>query len=181
MRPVTGIALLVGCVAAGLVMPGCTADVAGSEGRQGSGDMGSGSGGSSEQTLTLSQYFDKIAAVHCQQAFSCRDSFPPEQGVFEDTWGTSVVQCEADLIAAWDPKQVETEIAKGRITYDGAAAVTCLAGVTFAACPDYWQRGIEWAESCYHVVVGMVPVGGECQNLYSCASFNCDTTSHTCI
>jgi hypothetical protein len=171
MRALLGIAMLVGC----------TADVAGVEGREGMPEMGSGGGGGGESTtLTLSQYFDKIAQVHCEQAFGCRASFPPEQGVFEDTWGASVTECEANLIAAWDPKQVETEIAKGRITYDGTAAVTCLEGVTFAACPDYWNRGIEWAESCYHVVVGTVEVGGACDNNYSCTTYYCDTYSHTC-
>ncbi|HEY5946770.1 MAG TPA: hypothetical protein VIV40_14805 [Kofleriaceae bacterium] len=176
MRRLLGLVALAVCAAIG-----CTAEVPGTEGRHGEQDMGSGNSGGGDQTsMTLTTYFDKIAAVHCEQAFSCRDSFPPEQGVFEDTWGASVTACEANLIAAWNPKQVETEIAKGRITYDGSAAVTCLEGVTFAACPDYWNRGIEWAESCYHVVVGTVPVGGACENNYSCTTYYCDSVMHTC-
>ena len=158
----------------------CTAEVPGMEGRQGDPEMGPGSGNSGETSMTLSKYFDEIAAIHCQQAFSCRDSYPTDRGTFETTWTASVGECEAMLIGAWNPKQVETEIAKGRITYDANAAVSCLQGVAFAACPDYWNRGIEWAESCYHVVVGMVQVGGECENDYSCTSFLCDATLHTC-
>ncbi len=164
-----------------LVLVGCTADVAGIEGREGEPETGSGTmGGGEPTTMTLSQYFDKIAGVHCEQAFSCRASYPPDRGAFEATWTNSVPECEAMLIAAWNPAQVETEIAKGRITYDGAAAVSCLDGVTFAACPDYWNRGIEWAESCYHVVVGTVPVGGACENNYSCTTYNCDAVAKTC-
>lgn len=165
-----------------ILLVGCTADVAGIEGREDKPDTGSGggSGGGEPTTMTLSQYFDKIAAVHCEQAFSCRDSYPVDRGAFEDTWTSTVPECEAMLIGAWNPAQVETEIAKGRITYDGAAAVDCLQGVTFAACPDYWNRGIEWAESCYHVVVGQVQVGGACENDYSCTTFYCDPIAKTC-
>jgi hypothetical protein len=164
------------------MLVGCTAEVPGIEGREGKEDMGSGSGsGSGEQTtMTLSKYFDEIAQIHCEQAFSCRTSYPTDRGAFEDTWGASVTDCEADLIAAWNPAQVETEIAKGRITYDGTAAVSCLEGVAFSACPDYWNRGIEWAESCYHVVVGTVQVGGACENNYSCTTYNCDPLALTC-
>jgi hypothetical protein len=171
MRRLLGIAMLVGC----------TVDVAGIEGRTGEPETGSGSNGPGEQTtMTLSEYFDKIAVIHCEQAFGCRASYPTDRGAFETTWGASVEACEANLIAAWNPTEVETEIAKGRITYDGTAAVSCLEGVTFAACPDYWNRGIEWAESCYHVVVGTVPVGGACANDYSCTTFYCDPYAFTC-
>jgi hypothetical protein len=166
------------------LLVGCTADVAGIEGRD-KPDDGSGSGGDKpgSTSITLSKYFDEIAAIHCQQAFMCRSSFPAaERGyAFEDEWRNTPAECEQMLIEGWNPVQVETEIAKGRITYDGTAAVSCLEGVTFAACPDYWNRGIEWAESCYHVVVGMVEAGGACENDYSCTSFNCDPTSKVCL
>ncbi len=165
-----------------LMLVGCTAEVAGVGGRADDPKSDSGSGGAGgTTTMTLSKYFDEIAEIHCNQAFSCRASFPTDRGYpFEDDWGTSVRECEALLVAAWNPAQVETEIAKGRITYDGAAAVSCLSGVAFAACPVYWQNGIDWAESCYHVVVGLVQTGGTCENDYSCTSFVCDPTRHAC-
>ncbi|HEY5921901.1 MAG TPA: hypothetical protein VIV11_09540 [Kofleriaceae bacterium] len=172
MMRILGIALLIGC----------TAEVPGMEGREAdpeTGSDGKGSGGG-QSSMTLSKYFDEIAAVHCEQAFGCRAAYPPENGAFETTWGASVAACEANLIAGWDPAAVETEIAKGRITYDGSAAVSCLQGVTFAACPDYWNRGIEWAESCYHVIVGTVQTGGACEHYYSCTSYACDSITHTC-
>lgn len=165
-----------------MLAAGCTADVAGIEGRD---KPDKESDDKTEQpgqtTLTLSEYFDEIAGIHCEQAFMCRAAFPPDAGyTFESAWGNSVTECEQLLIAGWDPAEVETEIAKGRITYDGTAAVTCLEGVTFAACTEYWSRGIEWAESCYHVVVGQVPVGGACANDYACTTFYCEQTTYTC-
>ena len=69
------------------MLVGCTAEVPGIEGREGKEEMGSGSGsGSGEQTtMTLSKYFDEIAQIHCEQAFSCRTSYPTDRGAFEDT------------------------------------------------------------------------------------------------
>jgi hypothetical protein len=173
MKAVLGIVMLVGC----------TADVAGIEGRDKPKTSGDDTGGGSGSTsITLSKYFDEIADIHCEQAFQCKASFPPDLGyTFEAQWGASLTECTQTLLAEWNPAQVETEIAKGRITYDGTAAVTCLEGVAFAACPDYWNRGIEWAESCYHVVVGMVATGGACENNYSCTSYACDATTHVCM
>jgi hypothetical protein len=163
-----------------ILFVGCTATAPGREGREQDPVPGTGSGSGGAMQMTLSQYFDEIAAIHCQQAFNCKASYPIDRGAFEATWMASVPECEAMLVNAWNPKQVETEIAKGRITYDPNAAVSCLQGVTFAACPDYWNRGIEWAEACYHVVVAQVNVGGACENNYSCTTYNCDPALHTC-
>lgn len=172
-----------------LALLGCTAEVPGTAGPQpapapmGTGGDGSGSGGGSGQTsVTLSQYFVQIAAIQCDQAWQCKDSFPADAGyTFDSAWADSAATCAANLVTAWNAAQVETEIAKGRIEYNGTAAVSCLEGVTFAACSDYWQTGIQWAEPCYHVVTGMVEPGGACESLYSCTTYNCDATTHTCI
>jgi hypothetical protein len=172
MRRLLAFAMLVGCPAE---VPG----IGGRDKPDTEEDKGEEPGATS---ITLSKYFDEIASIHCEQAFQCMSSFPPDRGyTFEAQWGASLPACTAQLLAAWNPAQVETEIAKGRITYDGTAAVSCLEGVTFAACDDYWVRGIEWAESCYHVVVGTVAAGGACENNYSCTSFMCDATTHVCM
>jgi len=166
-----------------LLVVGCTADVTITTPRPeipvGEGD---GSGGSGEQTsITPTSYLEQIAKIQCDQAYHCRDSFPADAGyVFEDVWSTSPEACVQSLLAQWQPMQIETEIAKDRIRFDGAAALACLSGVTFAACTDYWSRGIEWAEPCYHVVIGMVPNGGTCEIDYDCKSYYCDTIDHRC-
>jgi hypothetical protein len=132
--------------------------------------------------VTPTGYLESIAQIYCDQSFQCRTSFPTDLGyTFEAQWGTSISECTAGLLDAWAPVSIETEIAKGRVVFDGAAAVDCLNGVTFAACPEYWNRGIEWAESCYHVMVGRVPSGGACELDYACVSGGCDAVAHTCL
>lgn len=166
-----------------VVVAGCTAEVAGIEGRDKPSAGPETPGDDVGQTsITVAEYFNRIASVHCNQAFMCRSSFPEAQRgyPFEAEWGNSVPECIRDLIDYWDLEQIETEIAKGRIVYDGTAAVTCLDGVTFAECPLYWQRGIEWAESCYYVIVGQVQPGESCLNDYSCTTFYCEQTTLTC-
>ena len=161
---------------------GCTADVDGIAGQQDDPERetGSNTGEAGKTELTLSDYFGEIAQIHCDQAFQCRDSYPTDRGEFSATWGTSNAQCSAGLVAAWMPASLETEIAKGRVKFDGNAATACLNGVTFAACPDYWNRGIEWADACYKVVVGLVEPGGACELNYSCTTYNCDPATRSC-
>jgi hypothetical protein len=165
-----------------LLATACVADVSGTHPSQ---QNGSGSGSSmtdEESTATPVGYLKRIASIHCTQAFMCRDSFPPDLGyTFEEEWSNTEPACEADLLAAWNTNLIEDEIAKGRAAYDGAAAASCLDGVTFGACPDYWSRGIEWAEACYHVIVGNVPTGGSCESEYSCVSYTCDAATRTCM
>jgi hypothetical protein len=140
-----------------------------------------GSTETSEQTaLTASGYLERIAAIYCDQSFACRAEFP-EQSEFEAQWGVTIEACRKELLAEWQPAAIETEIAKGRVAYDGAAAVACLETVAFASCTEYWQRGIEWADACYHVMVGQVETGGLCDTEYACTSNECDLATHRCL
>ena len=106
---------------------------------------------------------------------------PPDRGyTFQAQWGADQNACVQQLLAAWDPAAIESEIAKGFATYDGAAA-SSLNGVTFGTCSEYWTNGIHWADACYHVIVGSVPTGGVCDIGYACQSGSCDMVAHTCI
>jgi hypothetical protein len=165
-----------------VLVAACVADVGGtSQTSEDEPNNGSGSGGTEQTTITPLGYLEEIARIHCEQAFACRASFPADLGyTFEAQWGTSATQCQADLLLAWSASAIESEIAKGRAEFDGAAARDCLAGVAFGACTEYWMRGIEWAESCYHVIVGKVGSGGACDMDYACTSSWCDLTTHTC-
>jgi hypothetical protein len=165
-----------------LVMTACVADVGGVHQESQDGEDGNGKGSASDPTTTPTGYLEKIAGIYCEESFTCRASFPPDRGyTFEAQWGNTDAECRQKLITAWNPPEIEREIAKGRVTYDSGAARSCLDGVTFGSCPDYWSRGIEWAEACYHVLVGSVPSGGQCDIDYSCASFACDKTLHQCM
>lgn len=165
-----------------LLTAACVADVNGVH--QESNDTDNGGNGSASEDTNISPagYLERIATIHCDEAFMCREAFPPDRGyTFEDQWGSEQAACQQRLLDQWNPRLIETEIAKGRVKYDGTAARACLDGVTFAACPDYWNRGIEWAEACYQVLVGQVPAGGQCDIDYSCSSFNCDEPNHVCL
>ena len=150
-----------------------------------SGERGSGSGGSgdpnNQSTVTATGYLTQIAMHHCQQAFDCRATYPNDAATFEATWTTSVSDCVAMLLDAWGGNTIEEEIAKGRIDYDGGAAVDCLAGIAFSACDMHWTNGIQWAESCYSVMVGNVETGGSCESLYACQSYSCDSATRRCL
>jgi hypothetical protein len=172
-----------------MLLAGCVADVSGIElpppnpippaGSEGEDAEEEGPG--SQTQVTATGYLTQIAMIHCEQAFSCRSTYPNDAATFEATWKTSVTECVTNLQVAWGAGVLETEMAKGRIQYDGTAAVDCLGGVAFAACDTHWTDGIQWAQSCYSVMVGNVPTGGNCESLYSCQSFSCDTTAHVCL
>lgn len=134
-----------------------------------------------QTAVNATGYLTQIATIHCQQAFNCRATYPNDAATFDATWTTSVASCVAMLQDAWAVGTIETEIAKGRIDFDGTAAVDCLAGVAFGACDTHWTDGIQWAESCYSVMVGNVPTGGSCDSLYACQSYECDETTRTCL
>ena len=175
---VLGIPLLV-C----LVTGACVADVSGTHQESKQDDPTTGSGGNAQDsTTTPTGYLTKIAGIYCEESFTCRADFPPDRGyTFEAQWGDTQDACKQRLLDAWTPAAIETEIAKGRATYDGSAGIACLSGVTFGTCADYWTSGIHWADACYHVIIGLVPAGGSCDNIYACASQSCDATTHTCM
>jgi hypothetical protein len=162
----------------------CVADVTGThqESKQEEAPAGGGGQNSDDTTTTPTGYLKQIAEIYCGESFTCRAEFPTDRGYpFEAQWGSSNEECVQRLLTSWDPAAIETEIAKGRAMYDGAAGITCLEGVTFGTCADYWASGIHWAESCYHVIIGLIPAGGACDNLYACSSQSCDVASHTCL
>jgi hypothetical protein len=178
MKRLAGIVLLIGCVGEAPPEPAPPNPVPAG----GSGDRGSGETNQGMQTaINATSYLTQIAMIQCQQAFNCRATYPSGSTSFDTAWSTSVSSCVGVLQSAWAVGTIESEIAKGRIEYDGAAAVDCLAGVGFDACDTHWNNGIQWAESCYSVMVGNVPSGGSCESLYSCESYVCDDVEHRCL
>ena len=173
-----------------VLVGGCVADVGDPTppsnpippgGNQGEGS-GSGEGDSGSQTeINATEYLTEIAMIQCEQAFGCRATYPNDAATFEASWKTSVETCVANLQIAWRSNAIEGEIAKGRIDFDGTAAVSCLGGVAFGSCDTHWTSGIQWAQSCYSVLKGGVQLGGSCDSLYSCESYNCDLVEHKCI
>jgi hypothetical protein len=162
----------------------CVAEVSGTQHQESQEENPTpgGSGNADDTTTTPTGYLRQIAGIYCTESFTCRGDFPPDRGyTFEAQWGTSEDECVDRLLTGWNPAAIETEIAKGRAKYDGSAGIACLNGVTFGTCADYWTTGIHWAEACYHVISGVVPAGGACENMYACVSQSCDATTHTCL
>ncbi|HUS32112.1 MAG TPA: hypothetical protein VMZ53_26615 [Kofleriaceae bacterium] len=162
----------------------CVADVNGTHQESKEEETATTGGGaeSGNTTTTPTGYLSQIADIYCSESFTCRADFPPDRGyTFEAQWGASENECVNRLLTGWNPAAIENEIAKGRAMYDGAAGIACLNGVTFGSCSDYWTSGIQWAEACYHVIIGLVPAGGACENMYACASQSCNATTHTCL
>lgn len=135
----------------------------------------------SQTQVTATGYLTEIATIHCEQAFGCRATYPNDAATFEASWTTSAPECVAMLHEAWATGSIESEIAKGRIDFDGMAAVDCLGGIAFPACDMYWTTGIQWAESCYSVMTGNVAIGDSCDSRYACESYDCDLTTRRCI
>lgn len=180
MKVLAGLLVLSGCVAdvaGGHVGPPMPAPAGERQGQEEPQDEES----SSQNTVTASGYLEQIAMIQCAEAFTCRSTYPGEAAGFEAVWKASVPACVANLIVAWNANAIETEIAKGRINFDGTAAVSCLSGVAFGTCDAHWTEGIQWAQACYSVMVGRVPVGEGCESVYACTSYNCDTVEHRCI
>jgi hypothetical protein len=160
---------------------GCVADVVGSSRTAPEQEEDGAGSNDSQSSITPTRYLEEIAKIQCEQAYSCRDTYPFDDASFQRIWNTSVAACTTSVLASWNTGSIETEIAKGQIEFDGTAAVACLSGVAFGSCTEHWQRGIQWAEACYHVLVGSVPAGGSCESSYACLSFQCDLAARRCL
>jgi hypothetical protein len=160
---------------------GCVADVAGSSLIAPEEEQDGARSNDGQSSITPTRYLEEIAKIQCEQAYGCRETYPFDDTSFERIWSTSVTACTTTLLDGWNTSSIEIEIAKGQIEFDGTAAVACLGGVAFGSCSEHWQRGIQWAEACYHVLVGNVPAGGTCESSYACLSYQCDLATRRCL
>lgn len=152
----------------------------GGGGGNGSGDGGGGGGGGS---ITATNFLAQMAQKFCDEAFTCKASFPTDAGVtFDDAFGASVQACVADSATYDMPAQVEAQITAGKIKYNGADAAACVAGITFPACTEFWANGPMFPAACATAMVGTVADGGACVVAYECSSPTsyCDETTKKC-
>lgn len=143
-------------------------------------DMTDNGNGDGQPSMTPTEYFEQNAKLRCTQAYVCRDTYPGDAAAFEATWGTSVAECTMNLALSWNPMGFEIDVAKGRIEFDHTAAVACITSAVFPSCDEHWEIGIQWAEPCSRVMVGIVASGGSCETDYACTSAKCDAVTHTC-
>jgi hypothetical protein len=149
------------------------------EGGGSGGGGGSGSGGSS---MTASRFLEEINKKFCDEAFTCRSSFPMEKGTFDEAFGSSQTACYAQANEDFSGAQIDAQVAAGKITFNAAAATTCLAGIMYGTCEQFWQEGPQEPGECDTVLVGTVANGGACVTSFDCANATsyCDETTNQC-
>jgi hypothetical protein len=152
-------------------------------GTGGGSGSGSGSGDGTGTGMTATKFLDEMGHKFCDEAFTCKANFPTDQGVtFDQAFGTSAMQCYTDSLAADQPMLVEQEITAGKIKFNAADASTCLAGITFSTCSDFWQNGGTMPAACDTALVGTVADGAACVVDFDCSSLQsyCDPTAKKC-
>jgi hypothetical protein len=140
-----------------------------------------GTGGTSE--LTPSKFFDEMGHKLCDHAHSCRASFPVNDWEsFEDYWADTPDQCYPQFLAVYEPAELEQAFKAGTIKFTVADATTCLAGITFGTCSEFWDDGASMPAACDTAVIGTVQDGGACVIDLECAneSSYCDASTDTC-
>jgi hypothetical protein len=155
----------------------------GGSGGGGGGGSGSGSGGGSTDTSGVANFLHEMGKKYCDQAFTCKATFPTDQGVtFEQAFGSSAMQCYADSDAYFNAPAVVAQINAGTITWNPTDAAACLSGITFPACAQFWTDGPMEPAACATALVGKVADGQACVVDLECASATsyCDATSKKC-
>jgi hypothetical protein len=156
----------------------------GGGGGDGSGGGGDDSGdGGDPSSMTATKFLDEVGRKFCDQAFSCKSSFPTDEGItFQEAFGATQQQCYADSLEWNEPQKVEQQIAAGKIKWSAADAAACLSGISFGSCSQFWNEGPNMPAACDTALVGTVADGGacvthlECVNVYS----YCDDSTRKC-
>ncbi|MDB4953377.1 MAG: hypothetical protein JWO36_946 [Myxococcales bacterium] len=133
--------------------------------------------------MSATQYLAQMDMKYCDEAFTCKASFPTNAGVtFTQAFGASASACYSDSAAQEMPATVEAEITAGKIHYDSSAAQQCLAGVAFGTCAAFWMNGPTMPAACDTVLVGTIADGAACVVDYDCSNVAsiCDATTQKC-
>jgi hypothetical protein len=131
--------------------------------------------------ITVDMYLQQMVMSDCGEAFTCMASFPTTSGdTFAQDFGASVADCVTMESSFNPPATVASEIAAGKITYDGSAAAACVAGITYSTCADYWNTGGDYPAACDTALVGTVADGGACVVDFDCSNLQSFCESNKC-
>jgi hypothetical protein len=136
---------------------------------KGDGDPGGGGGGTPQMTATA--YLIELAKIECAQLFTCRSSFPGTPEELDAGFGATVAECTALALTSFEPGELETAIAKHRVSYDAGAAASCIASFSAVVCTTLWQSGFQFDDACYQVVAGSIPDGDSFESSYEFESY----------
>jgi hypothetical protein len=133
-------------------------------------------------SMTAAQFLDALGHKECDDAFTCKASFPADAGVtFAEAYGANAQACYADAAGYYNATAVQAAITAGKITFDGTAAAACVAGFSAPVCTTYWDQGANFPAACDTAMVGKVATGAACTVDFECAGDNwCDDTSKKC-
>ncbi|MEP6861589.1 MAG: hypothetical protein ABJE66_13265 [Deltaproteobacteria bacterium] len=146
---------------------------------------GSGSGsGSGSAAMTATDFVGALDRGGCDEAFTCKSSYPSNAPVsFAEQFGSSNQQCY-DLSVAYEQySTINSEIAAGNITWNPTDAATCLATLTYpSSCATYWNNGATYPNACKTALQGHASNGSACLVDWDCSDFtaHCDGNSHKC-
>jgi len=155
-------------------------DVKGDGTGGGNGDgTGGGGGGGGGGGISAAEFLTAIAKKECDDAFTCKASFPTDAGItFEEAFGASAQVCYGQAAEYYDAAAVQAGITAGKIAFDGNAAKACVDGMGAPTCATYWDEGPNAPAACATALVGKVATGGACAIDFECAGDNwCDETN----
>ena len=124
----------------------------GGDGTGGGSGSGSGTGtgtGTGNGSISATSFLSQISTKICDQAFSCKASFPTDWGAtFAEIFGASASACVADAAAANDPGKIEAQVTSGKIKFNATDAAACVSGITVGTCPVFWTDGPTFPAAC---------------------------------
>jgi hypothetical protein len=130
-------------------------------------------------------FLHEAGVQQCDEAYTCKSSYPGTSTQFKTDWGTSKSNCYDVLDAYYEVTAVQTEVDAGKSVFDPTSAASCLAGITFGSCSTFWQNGAVFPSVCDNVFTGTVPKGSpcvvdeDCQGALACGTHNtCVTTTN---
>jgi hypothetical protein len=118
---------------------------------------GGGSGGG----VPIGQLGNKVLDVLCARAARC--------GEYLDK-----ATCVANNGGLSDMGQVESDVASGKVKYDGSQVATCLSVYDTIGCTVTETENLQLPQACQTVFHGTVATGGACYNDEECVSLHCN-------
>lgn len=133
-------------------------------------------------SMTAAEFLTAIGNKDCDDAFTCKASFPTDEGVtFDEVFGASATACYGDAAQYYNATAVQAAITAGKIVFDGTAAKACVDSFAAPTCSTYWTQGPDLADACGTAMVGKVATGGACAVDFECAGENwCDDATKKC-
>jgi len=111
--------------------------------------------------VPIGQLGNKVLDVLCARAARCGE-YPDE------------ATCVANNGKLADMGQIESDVASGKVKYNGSQVATCLSMYDTAGCTVMETENLQLPQACQTVFQGSVATGGACYNDEECVSLKCN-------